>query len=86
VNELLNKNNVRDVWLVVSRWANGCSFDELLELSNWQEGDNIRFFRQIVDCMSQIKKAAEDDDIMLDGVITNCLNRIYRDLIRFEFA
>ena len=54
-----------------------------MELSNLQEGDYIRFFRQIVDVMHQIKHAT--DNVEIEDKITNCMNMIYRDVIRFEF-
>lgn len=79
----LNRNAARDVWQIVSKWVNGCTFDELMEMSNFQEGDYIRFFRQIIDCMNQIRNATQN--VELQDKLVSCMNRIYRDVIRFEF-
>jgi superfamily II RNA helicase len=83
VQKEFNINNLRDIWQLVSNWTSGCSFEELVQMSNQQEGDYIRFFRQIIDRLHQIKKAT--DDLGLEEKITNCMNLIYRDVIRFEF-
>lgn len=80
----LNKLAVRDLWQVISSWVNGCKFEDLMEMSNYQEGDYIRLFRQIVDCMRQIRKATQDID--LEQKIVNCMNKVYRDVIKFEFG
>ena len=79
----LNRLAIRDLWTVISNWANGCSFEELMEMSDYQEGDYIRLFRQIADCMNQIRKASIDME--LEKRIVDCLNKIYRDIVRFEF-
>jgi superfamily II RNA helicase len=52
-------------------------------MANYQEGDFIRFFRQITDCMSQIKNAT--DDYELQDKIVKCMNLVYRDVVKFEF-
>jgi superfamily II RNA helicase len=79
----LNEKAIRDLWQVISSWANGCKFEELMEMSEYEEGDYIRLFRQIVDLMNQIRKATHDRD--LEEKIINCMNKIYRDIIKFEF-
>ncbi|MFT4304034.1 MAG: DEAD/DEAH box helicase [Candidatus Woesearchaeota archaeon] len=79
----LNIKAIRDLWKSVSTWANGSDFEDLSELSEYQEGDYIRLFRQMVDCMNQIRKATEDRE--LEQKIVNCMNRIYRDVVKFEF-
>jgi len=79
----LNQLALRDLWDVISRWYDGCEFEDLMELCDYQEGDFIRLFRQIVDCMNQIRKATID--VELENKIVNCMNKIYRDIVRFEF-
>lgn len=79
----LNRLGMRDLWQVVSNWANGCSFEDLMEMSDYQEGDYIRLFRQMADCMNQIRKATIDR--ALQEKMVNCLNKIYRDVVKFEF-
>ncbi|MCB9359449.1 DEAD/DEAH box helicase [Candidatus Woesearchaeota archaeon] len=79
----LNVKAIRDLWKVINAWANGCEFEELSEYSEYQEGDYIRLFRQMVDCMNQIRKATQDRE--LEEKIVNCMNKIYRDVVKFEF-
>jgi superfamily II RNA helicase len=79
----LRRDNLKKIWFVVNRWANGCKFQELMQMANYQEGDFIRFFRQITDCMSQIKNAT--DDYELQDKIVKCMNLVYRDVVKFEF-
>jgi len=81
----LNKLAMRDLWYVVKHWSEGGSFEELMEMSNYQEGDYIRMFRQIVDHMNQLRKARKND-IDFDQKICDCMNKTYRDIIKFEFA
>ena len=80
----LNKRAISDLWHVVSRWMDGCAFEDLMELSNFQEGDYIRLFRQIVDLMHQIRKA--NKDYVLDQKIVSVMNKLYRDVVKFEFG
>lgn len=79
----LNKRAIQDIWHIIHKWMNGCSFEDLMELTNFQEGDYIRLFRQIVDLMHQIRKATQD--YALDQKIVACMNAIYRDVVKFEF-
>jgi superfamily II RNA helicase len=79
----LNEKAIRDLSKVITSWANGCKFEELMEMSEYEEGDYIRLFRQMVDLMNQIRKASNDRELQ-ERIIT-CMNRIYRDVIKFEF-
>lgn len=80
----LNKLAIRDLWHVVKHWVEGGDFEDLMEMSNYQEGDYIRMFRQIVDHMNQLRKATRDMEF--EQRICDCMNKIYRDIIKFEFA
>ncbi|MFT4343887.1 MAG: DEAD/DEAH box helicase [Candidatus Woesearchaeota archaeon] len=88
VNDIISKGldfrEMRNLWPVVSAWRDGCSFEDLMEMSNFQEGDYIRLFRQMVDLMHQIRKAHISPG--LDQKIVNCMNALYRDVVKFEFG
>lgn len=80
----LNKLAIRDLWYVIKHWVEGGDFEDLMQMSNYQEGDYIRMFRQIVDHMNQLRKATRDMEF--EQRICGCMNKIYRDIIKFEFA
>ena len=47
------------------------------------EGDVLRFFRQIIDMLTQLKKASLDDE--LKQKIDLCINIMNRDLVKEGF-
>ena len=54
---------------------------EVIKNTNLLEGDNIRFFRQMLDRIGQIKKASHDP--MLRGMLESCqllINNCLRDI------
>lgn len=77
------RDNLNLIYPLVEYWANYGDFVGLLKYSNFQEGDFIRFFRQIVDLLRQIYKATDDEN--LKKVLTNCKHRIYREFVEVEF-
>ncbi len=95
IRELLNKKyveenehsfgrmKIRRLVNIVSCWVDGGEFKDLLKLTNLLEGDIIRLFRQTVDMMEQIKRAALDHD--LEEKMEQCKQRIYRDVVKPEF-
>jgi superfamily II RNA helicase len=66
----------------VLHWADGGSFEDLLELCNYEEGDIIRVFRRMIDIMKQIKRATKDRN--LSDKIDYAINKIDRDVVRVE--
>lgn len=66
----------------VLHWADGGSFEELLELCNYEEGDIIRVFRRMIDIMKQIKRATKDRN--LSDKIDYAIGKIDRDVVRVE--
>jgi superfamily II RNA helicase len=58
----LNKLSLKRMVNIVSKWSNGCDFSDLMEYSNFSEGDYIRLFRQVIDRIQQIIKAGVDMD------------------------
>lgn len=83
VEKNINDKNIRDLIPIISLWANGGQFEDLVKLSNMQEGDYIRFFRQIIDMLRQIRHSTQDAD--LQEKVNNCLSRIDRDVIKVVF-
>ena len=57
-------------------WYFGCHFLDLMRHTNLAEGDVIKFFRQMIDLMSQVKHASREDALrnLLD-TISHTLNR-----------
>jgi len=80
----INRKVIYDLMTVVFRWCNGCEFAELLEYANLQEGDFIRLFRQMTDILSQLKRATTD--LAFEEKLVNCINLIYRDVVKVEFS
>lgn len=84
-NKIINKNlkwsNVKKIDALVRAWSEGCKFTELIQFSNLQEGDLIRFFRQIIDRLNQIKKA----ESMITDKLNRCIKRIDRDEVSIIF-
>lgn len=84
-NKIINKNlkwsNVKKVDALVRAWSEGYKFTELIQFSNLQEGDLIRFFRQIIDRLNQIKKA----ESMITDKLNRCIKRIDRDEVSIIF-
>lgn len=67
---------------LISPIYQGRNFFDLLELTNLMEGDLIRFFSQIKDRLSQIKKASSDYRLLhklenCQGIIDKALEGIY---------
>ncbi len=76
----LNKISLKRMINYVTCWANGGKFLELMKYTNLQEGDIIRFFRRLIDVLSQLKHATEDEE--LKDRMTNISKLIDRDLVR----
>ncbi|MBW3010843.1 hypothetical protein KY326_01350 [Candidatus Woesearchaeota archaeon] len=81
INKELKLNNLKKIDSLVRAWSDGCEFKELLGKCNLQEGDLIRFFRQIIDRLGQIKKAEH----MITDKLNKCIDRIDRDEIAIVF-
>ncbi|MGM5487869.1 MAG: DEAD/DEAH box helicase [Nanobdellota archaeon] len=79
----INPRQVRNLAPIINDWMDGCEFADLLTLSNLEEGDYIRVFRQIIDYMRQIKKGTKDEELI--DRINFALDKIDRDVIKVEF-
>ena len=63
----------------VSAWAKGAKFTEIMKYTNLQEGDIIRFFRRLIDMLSQLKHSTEDNE--LKDRLNKISKLIDRDLV-----
>ncbi|MBI3033147.1 DEAD/DEAH box helicase [Candidatus Woesearchaeota archaeon] len=83
INKNINKTNLHRMIAFITHWASGGSFEELLTLSNYLEGDIIRMFRRLLDIIRQLRRATTDYD--LSSILKDCADRIDRDVITVEF-
>lgn len=84
VDKNVNKRSILRLMTLVSRWAQGATFTELLTYSNLLEGDIIRLFRRMIDIMKQISKATRDAH--LQEKMRECMKLIDRDIVKSEFG
>ncbi|MFW6378707.1 MAG: DEAD/DEAH box helicase [Nanoarchaeota archaeon] len=75
----VNKISLKRMINFVSAWATGAEFVELLKYSNLQEGDVIRFFRRLIDVLTQLKRATDNEKIK--GRIDTLIEKIDRGLV-----
>jgi superfamily II RNA helicase len=80
----LNKLSLKRMMAIVERWAEGGSFHEVLELTNYREGDVVRLFRRIIDMLQQIIRATDDEDLAVR--LESCIHLIDRDLVHFHLV
>lgn len=76
----LNKFALKRLSLLISRWALGSEFTEVLEYSDMPEGDVVHLILRVCDAMRQLKHATEDDE--LKNKLAGCLARMYRDVVK----
>ncbi len=79
----LNKLFVKRMIRVVGDFSNGCEFKDLLDLCSLDEGDLIRMFRRLIDMIRQIRHATQDYELI--ERLHDAQDKIYRDVIKFEF-
>ncbi len=79
----INLRNLMRLYEMIRVWCEGFSFSALSEYTNLDEGDIIRFFRQIIDYERQIEKATFDDELKFR--ISKCMLLIKRDLVDVSF-
>jgi len=77
----LNFSNMKKIDWIVRDWSNGDNFETIMEKANLEEGDIIRFFRQIVDRLGQIMKA----ETVLTDKFKRCVQMIDRDIVSVDF-
>ena len=85
--EKINREALEGLYPLVNAWSNNMPFIELMDMVNWQEGDIIMFFRQIVDSIRQIVKASSSPEVVnpeyreLATKLYEAKDRIYRDIV-----
>jgi superfamily II RNA helicase len=79
----VNKLHVKRMIRVIGGFSDGSPFKDLLDSCNLDEGDLIRLFRRIIDMLRQIRHASTDHDLI--DTLRSCHEKVYRDVIRFEF-
>jgi superfamily II RNA helicase len=77
--EDINKMHLKRMVNFVRAWATGAKFSELMKFSNLQEGDIIRFFRRLIDTITQLQHATNDEQ--LKDKLQELIKRIDRDLV-----
>lgn len=75
----VNKISLKRMINFVTAWATGASFIKLMDYTNLQEGDVIRFFRRLIDVLTQLKRATDNERIK--GRIDGLIERIDRGLV-----
>jgi superfamily II RNA helicase len=65
------------------KWYDGCDFEELMEYSNLLEGDIVRYIRQILDLLEQIRHATLDEELRDKAKAIS--NKLDRDVINVRF-
>lgn len=65
---------------MLMHWFTQKDFCGLLEYTTMSEGDIVRFFRQIIDIMQQIKHATDNTE--LRDKLEYCIDRIDRDVVK----
>lgn len=78
----LNKLSLKRMMALVEIWSKNGDFQEIVSLTNYQEGDVVRLFRRIIDMLQQIRRASQDEQ--LKQRLIDCLQRIDRDLVAAE--
>lgn len=76
----INKRTLQRLTLMVSRWAQGADFIEILDYTTMMEGDIIHFFRRMTDVMRQIRHAALEDELVQK--MDKCMDLINRDVVK----
>lgn len=84
VSKTLNKMSIARMNKLVTEWAEGCEFSKLMDYANYDEGDIIRLFRQVIDLGKQIMRGAESNR-QLEERISECLKKIHRDVVKVDF-
>lgn len=79
----INKKSLQRMIKLITMWANGYEFKELLEITSLDEGDIIRLIRRLIDVMRQVKRATIDETLK-DRIQWN-LERIDRDVVKIIF-
>ncbi|HSU72551.1 MAG TPA: hypothetical protein VLJ21_01750, partial [Candidatus Binatia bacterium] len=78
--EFLNKFALKRLSLLITRWAEGAEFTELLKYTDMPEGDIVHMILRVCDAMRQLRHATDDEG--LKEKLTACLTKMYRDVVK----
>lgn len=78
----LNKLSLKRMMALVEIWSDNGHFEDVVSLTNYQEGDVVRLFRRIIDMLQQIRRASQDEH--LKERLADCLQRVDRDLVAVD--
>jgi superfamily II RNA helicase len=77
----LNIEDMKNIDWIVRLWSSGADLDSIMEKTSWEEGDIIRFFRQIIDRLGQVRQA----ESVLTDKLSDCIKLIDRDVVSVLF-
>lgn len=69
--------------LALEAWIAGCRFQDLVELTDVDEGEVIRYFRMVIQLLRQLKQAPQVSD-KLRQIAKGAQSKINRDLVDAE--
>ncbi|MCF7799096.1 DEAD/DEAH box helicase [Candidatus Woesearchaeota archaeon] len=75
----INKISLKRMINFVKAWATGATFAQLMTYSNMAEGDIIRFFRRLIDTLTQLQHATQNEE--LRNTFQKLISLIDRDLV-----
>lgn len=64
-------------------WSRGCSFDELPEYADIDDGDFVRSFRLVIDQLRQIRRSMTGHTTLTEK-LNRCIDKINRDIVDAE--
>ncbi len=79
----LNKKVIQRMINLITLWANGHEFSELLQTTSLEEGDIIRLIRRLIDVLRQIRRATTDEQLK-ERIQWN-IERLDRDVVSVMF-
>ncbi len=74
-----NRKALKTLAVLVLRWCNDATFEDLLRVTDAAEGDIIHLLRRTIDLMRQVRHAAHDDN--LRDKITKAMEMLDRDVV-----
>lgn len=76
----LNKFALKRLAMLITRWAEGAEFTELLKYTDMPEGDIVHMILRVCDAMRQLRHATDDEG--LKEKLSACLDKMYRDVVK----
>ncbi|MBN2422740.1 DEAD/DEAH box helicase [Candidatus Woesearchaeota archaeon] len=81
--EMVDAKAITILYKIIAGFAEGDEFQDIMDLTNLQEGDIIRLFRRTIDLLRQIRNATDDYD--LKDKIGLCIHKLMRIPVKVEF-